>query len=139
MVNKNVLYKKMEFIREHLLRVEFYAKCTYKEFVFDRNAQDIVEFNLFQSINLMIAMMEHIVVDEDYGLPQTAYHAAEILVSKKILTENDADIMRKMVGFRNVIAHQYDDIDKKKVYDALTKGVKDIRRIVNKLANRFKL
>ena len=139
MVNRNILLSKMEYINRHLSRVRLYGKLRFEHFIQDTNIQDIIEYNLFQAINHLIAMMEHIVVDENYGLPQSAGDAAMILKTKRILTQKDVELIRKMIGFRNVVGHDYIHLDKKIVYTVMTKGVKDLRRIIAKLAKRFKL
>lgn len=139
MVKRNILLRKIESIEKHFGIALQYKGLSLAAFLEQREAQDIVAFNLFQAINSLISMMEHIVVDENYGLPESAYHAAEILSQKKILTKNDVALVRRMVGFRNIIAHQYVDIDKKKIYLVLKEGLVDIKRIVKKLAIKFKL
>ena len=139
MVKRNVLIRKIEAIEKHIVKAALYKSLSYAAFKSHPEAQDIVSFNLFQAINSLISMMEHIVVDEGYGLPESAYHAAELLRQKRILGSKDLETIRRMVGFRNVIAHQYTDIDTHKVYLALTEGSKDIVRLVKKLGKYFKV
>ena len=127
----------MEKIDYHFKRVMLYHRFTLGEYQNDLTAQDIVEYNLFQTINHFIDMMQHIVTDEGYGFPQTAYESAEILKKQKIFTQRDLEIIRQMIGFRNVIGHEYIDIDKRIVYEILTKRLSDIQRMVGKLARRF--
>ncbi len=138
MVNKNVLERKIEFIDKHLARLEQYRKVSLNAMLGDQAMQDIVEYNLFQAINHLIALIEHIVVDEGYGMPQSAYEGAALLKAKNIFTANDCDVLQKMIGFRNVIGHDYIHLDKKIVFKVLNKGIKDIRRIAMKLMKKFR-
>lgn len=138
MVNKNILERKLEFIDKHLMRVEQHRRISLPALLEDQSMQDVVEYNLFQTINHLIALMEHIVVDEGYGMPQSAYDGAQLLKVKRILTAADCDVMRQMIGFRNVIGHDYIHLDKKIVYRVLIKGTKDIRRIAAKLLKKFR-
>ena len=110
---------------------------SYEDFLKDKNAQDIVEYNLFQIVNHLINITQHIVVDEDYGLPQTAYEASQILYTKGILDGDDLEQLRKMIGFRNIIGHDYISLNKKAVYFILTEGTEDIRRILSKITRNF--
>ncbi len=137
MVNKNILTSRIAEIKIHLQRIKVYEKLTYEEFIENRDIQDIVEYNLFQIINHLINICEHIVVDENMGFPQTAYDAGEFLKKKDIWDGKDLDVFRKMIGFRNVLGHDYIDLDKKKVYEALTKGSEDIEGILKKIIGRF--
>ena len=114
MVNKNILTNRIELIDTHLNRLSAYHYLSRQDFLNDINVQDIVEYNFFQIVNHLIRshfttsktssildevetakmgfemasnIIEHIVVDEDYGLPQTAYDAARILNEKGVLNK----------------------------------------------------
>ncbi|MFH1847036.1 MAG: HepT-like ribonuclease domain-containing protein, partial [Candidatus Omnitrophota bacterium] len=67
MVDKNVIISRVEQIDKHLNRVFVYKNISFEKFQKDLIAQDVVEYNFFQIINHIIDMIEHIVVDEDYG------------------------------------------------------------------------
>ena len=126
-MDKNVIVTRIEQIDKHLEKILSYSKLSYEDFLKDTNAQDIVEYNLFQIVNHLINIVQHTVVDEDYGLPQSAYEASQILCQKGILNKNDLEITKKMIGFRNIVGHDYINISKEVVYFILTKGIEDIR------------
>jgi uncharacterized protein YutE (UPF0331/DUF86 family) len=137
MLDKNLLLTRLEEIDKHLAKIAPFASLTYHEFLDDSSAQDIVEYNLFQIVNHLITITQHIVVDEEYGLPQTAYEAAQIVFDKGILDSNDLELMKKMIGFRNVVGHNYLNINKEVVYFILTQGQQDIRKVISKFTHRF--
>jgi uncharacterized protein YutE (UPF0331/DUF86 family) len=137
MLDKNLLLTRLEEIDKHLEKISPFSELAYQEFLNDANAQDIVEYNLFQIINHLITITQHIVVDEDYGLPQTSYEASQMLFDKGILDSTDLDLMKKMIGFRNIIGHNYLNINKEVVYLILTKGHQDIRKILSKITIKF--
>ena len=137
MVNKNVLRPRIEKIHQYLSRIKPTRKIVYKAFAGNQDLQDIVEYNLFQIINHLIDMCHHVVVDEGYGFPESAHEAADLLVQRKVLAPKYGDKLKKMIGFRNVIGHDYLDIDKKIVYEIWTKRLKDIEKIVHEMANRY--
>ena len=137
MIDTNLLLTRLEEIDKHLEKIAFFAGLTYQEFLGDSSAQDIVEYNLFQIVNHLITITQHIVVDEDYGLPQTAYEAAQIVFDKGLLDNDDLELMKKMIGFRNVVGHNYLSINKEVVYFILTEGRKDIQKIISKITKRF--
>lgn len=137
MLDKNLLLTRLEEIDKHLEKIVPFAGLAYQEFLDDSSAQDIVEYNLFQIVNHLITITQHIVVDEEYGLPQTAYEASQIVFDKGILDSNDLELMKKMIGFRNVVGHNYLNISKEVVYFILTEGRKDIQKIISKITQRF--
>ncbi len=119
-------------IDNHLNKIFCYVNISYKEFMSDWKIQDIIEYNLFQIVNHLVDIIEHIVVDENYGMPNTAYEAVKILQEKKIIDEHTHDLLKEMIGFRNVIGHEYMNIDKKVVHNILTSKLDDIKG-VNKI------
>jgi uncharacterized protein YutE (UPF0331/DUF86 family) len=137
MLDKNLLLTRLEEIDKHLEKISPFSALAYQEFFNDTNVQDIIEYNLFQIINHLITITQHIVVDEDYGLPQTSYEASQILCDKGILDSNDLDLMKKMIGFRNIVGHNYININKEVVYFILTKGQQDILKILSKITIKF--
>jgi uncharacterized protein YutE (UPF0331/DUF86 family) len=137
MIDRLVITRRVEEIDRHLAKIEPYANRTLKDFLEDPIAQDVVEYNLFQIVNHLIDMVQHIAVDEDYGYPQTAYEAGHLLLEKGVFGEDDLDLSRKMVGFRNVVGHDYLRVNKEIVYSILTEGRKEIKAVLGKMVNKF--
>jgi uncharacterized protein YutE (UPF0331/DUF86 family) len=137
MIDRLVLTRRVEEIEKHLAKIEPFAGQSPKNFLGDPIAQDVVEYNLFQIVNHLIDIVQHIAVDEDYGYPQTAYEAGHLLLEKGVFGEVDQGIFGKMVGFRNVIGHDYLRVNKEIVYSILTEGRKEIKALVGKMVTRF--
>lgn len=137
MVNPSVIIKRAEQIEKHLERIRPFTSLSYDAFLKDNITQDVVEYNLFQIVNHLIDIFQHIVVDEEYGFPETAYEAAQILLTKGILVQEEAEIFKQMVGFRNLVSHDYINIEKETVYQILTHGEKDIRTLLTRIVTRF--
>ena len=137
MVNPSVILKRAEQIEKHLDRIRPFTSLSYDAFLKDIFTQDVVEYNLFQVVNHLIDIFQHVVVDEEYGFPETAYEAAEILLTKGILGQGEAEIFKQMVGFRNVVGHDYIGMNKEIVYQILTHGEKDIRALLTRIVSKF--
>lgn len=137
MVDKSVILSRVEQIDKHLNKLYDFKDLSYDNFIKDWIPQDVVEYNLFQIINHIIDMVEHIVVDDDYGLPSTSYEAIQILFDKGIIDERDLDLLKKMIGFRNVVGHEYININKEIVYNILTKNLPEIKVVVSKIIKKF--
>jgi uncharacterized protein YutE (UPF0331/DUF86 family) len=137
MVDKTVILRRVEQIEEHLLKLSKYKKISYKEFVQNTDVQDITEYNFFQTINHIIDIVEHITVDENYGNPESVQDCIPLLVKNKVIDVKTAELLRKMIGLRNFIAHEYISIDKSKIHEIVTKKTEDIRRAVKLLLGKF--
>jgi uncharacterized protein YutE (UPF0331/DUF86 family) len=137
MVNPSVITKRVEQIEKHLERIRPFVSLSHDAFLKDNVAQDVVEYNLFQIVNHLIDIFQHTVVDEEYGFPETAYEAARILFEKGILSKEDVENFKQMVGFRNVVGHDYINVDKEIVYHILAHGEKEIRALLTRIVSRF--
>ena len=137
MVDPGIITKRVEQIEKHLERIRPFASLSYEAFLKDDLTQDVVEYNLFQIVNHLIDIFQHAVVDEEYGFPETAYEAAQILFKKGILSQQDVEIFKQMVGFRNVVGHNYINVDKEIVYHILIQGEKDVRALITRIVSRF--
>ncbi|MFH1338479.1 MAG: DUF86 domain-containing protein [Candidatus Omnitrophota bacterium] len=137
MVDKNVIISRVEQIDKHLDKLNPYISLTYEQFLKDSITQDVVEYNLFQIVNHIVDVVEHIVVDEDYGLPSTSYEAIQIFLDKEVIDKTDLKLLKEMIGFRNVVGHEYININKEIVYNILKSNLPDIKRIVSKIVQKF--
>jgi uncharacterized protein YutE (UPF0331/DUF86 family) len=97
MVNPSVITRRVEQIEKHLERIRPFASLSHEAFLKDNVAQDVVEYNLFQIVNHLIDIFQHTVVDEEYGFPETAYEAAQILFEKGILSKEDVEVFKQML------------------------------------------
>ncbi|MFH1772470.1 MAG: DUF86 domain-containing protein [Candidatus Omnitrophota bacterium] len=137
MVDKNVIYSRAEQIDKHLDKISKYKSISYEDFINDEISQDVIEYNLFQIINHIIDMVERVVVDENYGLPSTAYEAVQILSEKEVINGKELDLLKKMIGFRNVVGHEYININKEIVYNILTGNLNQIKTVVSRIVQKF--
>ncbi|MFZ3054649.1 MAG: HepT-like ribonuclease domain-containing protein [Minisyncoccales bacterium] len=60
-----------------------------------------------------------IIIDMDMNKPEDNYEAISIIFNKGIVPEGMADNLTKIVGLRNALVHEYEDIDNSKIYDVL--------------------
>ncbi len=58
-------------------------------------------------------------------------------MEKGVFSQGDLAVYQKMIGFRNVVGHDYLRLDKKIVHSILTEGRKDSKRIAGKIVQRF--
>jgi uncharacterized protein YutE (UPF0331/DUF86 family) len=103
----------------------------YKSFTKEkiRNNTDIrgaVERYLYLEAQAVIDLAEAVIAHHDFRKPTTMSEAFYILNEEKIIPDKLTEKLVKMVGFRNVLAHDYEDIDYDIVYNVLQKGLNDI-------------
>ncbi len=67
MVNIDVIKNRLNHLSTSLNKIERFKDISLEEFLNDDIIQDVVEYNLFIAINMMIDIASHIVVDNNMG------------------------------------------------------------------------
>jgi uncharacterized protein YutE (UPF0331/DUF86 family) len=88
--------------------------------------QDIILHNLQISIQGCIEIASHITSDEGWTVPDTLAGLFDTFAKYKIISDGLNEKLKKRVGFRNIIIHEYQTIDLNKVYKILKEDLKDI-------------
>ena len=127
MVKQDIILRKINFIVEHLDRLKGKGQVPLKTFLTNTDIQDIVLRNLQVVIQGCCDLAMHIVSEKEWGLPATFGGVFDILLEKKVIKPKIHQTMLKMVGFRNFIVHQYDDINMETVYINYTERLGDVR------------
>lgn len=126
MVKQDIIERKLGQIEKSLCKIRPYKVLSYAEFSSHSVARDVIEYNLFIMINCMIDTVNHIVADDDLGQVDMLSDGFRILKDFGYWTEEECQVYIKMVAFRNMISHQYMNIDAKVVYDILQNRLEDI-------------
>lgn len=137
MVDVEVIKQRLNQLSTSLNKIERFKGISLEEFLQDDIIQDVVEYNLFIAINMMIDIATHIVVDNNMGNPETLGEAFCILNREKYLNDDEAKIYRNMVGLRNILSHEYLKIDKKIIYGVLKNNLVDIKKFIIFINDNF--
>lgn len=137
MVNIEVIRQRLNKISYSLKKIERYKDLSLDEFLEDDIAQDVVEYNLFIAINMMVDIATHIVIDNNLGNPETLGDAFNILNKEKYLSDEETKTYKNMVGLRNILSHEYLKIDKKIIYNVLQNNLSDIKKFILFIDDNF--
>jgi len=119
------LQKLDEFV-SYLKRAQAYS---FDEFVSDVEVYSAVERNLQLSVETLTDVASHVVVDENLGTFERARDLPDIFGEHNLIGEEDRETWKSMIGFRNVLVHEYVEIDRRMVYETLQHQLDDIRRL----------
>ena len=136
MVKQDILERKLYQIEKSLHKIKVYKSLTYDDFISHPVARDVVEYNLFIIINCMVDVVNHIVADDGLGEIDMLSDGFRILIDNGYWTKQQADIYIKMVAFRNMIAHQYTDVDARVVYNILQEKLEDISKFMQQVIDK---
>lgn len=128
MVRPRVLRRRLQKLDEYIEYLEEAQDYSFEEFVSAVEVYSAVERNLQLSVEALTDMASHVVVDEDLGTFERARDLPGILEEHDLIREDDRETWEDMISFRNVLVHEYVDIDRRRVYNVLQYQLDDIRR-----------
>lgn len=111
-----------------------------KMFLTDFHLFGSTERYLQLSIQAIIDISHLIIIDLELRRPQDNYETISILFEKKVISEDLAQSLTKMLGLRNILVHEYGKIDRKLVYEILQNRLGDLedfkKQIINFIKNK---
>ena len=135
MTDEDLLAKKLARIEGCLADLRRRAEADRLET--DIVMQRFVEHTLQIAIQAALDVASHVVSDERLGEPRTNHDLFDLLARAGWLQPELVVTMRSMVGFRNVVVHEYDEVDLAVVRDVLENHLSDLEAFVS--AMRVKL
>lgn len=139
LVNSSVILRKISHIRHSLSRLKGKGEVQLEAFRNDPDLQDIVLHNLQLAIQGGIDLGSHIISDEGWGVAGSLTEIFYILQDKGVIRPELTEKMVSMVGFRNILIHEYADVNLDIVYSILQGHLKDIDEYLLALVDYFHL
>lgn len=101
-----------------------------KGFLQDTDISSSAERQLQVAIQAVIDIGNHVVSDKDLGTPKDYKDIFRILARHKIVSKALSERLSAMAGLRNVLVHDYLDVDLKLVYRILKKDLGDLETFI---------
>ena len=126
MVDRHIVRARIANIREYvaLLR-KIRGMSDESHFVNDPLIYGNAERYLQLAIQAVLDVSNHIVADFGANLPADNKELFDLLVKRKIVSLRLARKLTPMAGFRNLLVHEYMEIDRHRVYATLENDLGD--------------
>ncbi len=131
MVDRFVVATRITKIREYvaLLR-KIRGLADERRFVSDPLIYGNAERYLQLAIQAVLDISHHIVADRNIALPADSTSLFDLLNRQKVVSKRLSVKLAAMAGFRNVLVHEYLEIDRHRVYKALTTDLRDFESFI---------
>ena len=131
MVDRYVVQARIAKIREYvaLLR-RIRSLADESRFIKDPLIYGNAERYLQLAIQAVLDISNHIVADKQLRLPADSKELFELLATHKIFPRLLSKRLTSMAGFRNVLVHEYLEIDRRVVYRVLSDNLGDFERFI---------
>lgn len=107
----DVAARKLESLRRCLARLRARRPESLEALQADLDAQDILSLNLSRVVQLCVDLALHELARRGIALPETMGAAFTVMAEHGLLDADLARRLRRAVGFRNLVVHNYREID----------------------------
>ena len=127
-MGEQLVAQKLESLRRCIQRVESKLPDSVETLLTDLDAQDIVSLNLARAVQMSVDMASQWLAGHSKSTaPKTMEEAFEALANSGTIEPELAVKMRKLVGLRNLIIHNYDDVNWEIVFAICQYHLSDFR------------
>jgi uncharacterized protein YutE (UPF0331/DUF86 family) len=125
MVRPDVIRKRLNKLDEYLAILNELRQIDREAFITQPQLYGSAERFLHLAIETVLDMGNHLIADENLGIINHYSDIPSILVKRDYIQAELAERWILMIGFRNILVHDYLDIDRTIVYEVLQNNLKD--------------
>lgn len=138
-LDSSLVERRLAMILKELEFLKSIKKQSYNEFLNDgkssRSTARVIE-TIAQS---MINTCSHIVAQKHYGISDTYKGTIELMAQHHILSMDLAVNLQKVIAMRNVLVHQYLDIDFEIVWNAIDTLLIDSQSFIQEIKRHLNI
>jgi uncharacterized protein YutE (UPF0331/DUF86 family) len=125
LVDKPIILRKLSDLDLYSKQIKEYSDLKLDLYKSDWKTQRIIERTLQMMIETCVDIANHIVSDRGLRTPTSYADTFKVLEENFIIDTELFAIMNKMAKFRNIVVHQYENVDAEIVLSILKKHLKD--------------
>ena len=138
MVDKALVLRKLAELEEYLGQIREYRNITIELYSSDWKIQRIIERTLQIMIETCADIAGHIISDRGYRIPKSYADTFKVLQEENMLEKELFETMEKMAKFRNIVVHNYGNIDASIVVNIIKRHLDDFLTYKNAIINMLK-
>lgn len=139
MSNISIVEAKISAIQKYLKILKIYQSTPQNKLENDITLKGAVERYLYLLSQAVIDLAESLIAFKDLRRPTTYSDSFHILHEEGLIDAGLTKKLVKMAGFRNIIAHDYEDLDFGITYDILQNHLQDIEDFILVIKKQFLL
>jgi uncharacterized protein YutE (UPF0331/DUF86 family) len=130
-MNEIVLNKKIS-IERCIQQIQiYYALNNDQPFATDYLKQDAIGMNLQRACELSLDIANHLIKIKKLGLPQDSKDSFALLQHARLITVKQSQALQAMVGFRNILVHNYQKLNLDIMVDIIENHLQDLLDFAN--------
>lgn len=138
MVDKALILRKISDLAIYKNQLAEYSALSLDAYKADWKTQRIIERTLQMMIETCSDIANHIISDTGMRTPTSYADGFKVLFENKVIDSELFNVMDKMAKFRNVVVHQYEQVDAEIVITILRKHLVDFERFESAIVTFLK-
>ena len=123
----DVVLNKKESIERCLKQIRHYYRLPAEiPFAEDFLKQDAIAINMQRACEQVIDIANYLVKQRKLGIPKDSRDSFRLLADNQIIPGHLAQNLIKMIGFRNVLVHEYQQLDLTLMVDVIENHLDDL-------------
>ncbi len=135
--DKEKIAKRISEIQTAVDHLRRYTSLDVKEFLSNDEQIAAAKYHLLIMIEGCISICTHISTKELHRIPEGYSTCFDILTENNIIDSELGSRLQKMAGFRNLLIHQYWEIDNQKVYRFIKSDIADVARYIEIIGQKY--
>jgi len=132
-IDEKVIAQRARWIREAIAALKELPLSNQQAFLGNKHNIAAAESYLRRSLEALFDVGRHILA-KGFAYPATEYkEIASGLFEKSVIGKADADLMRKMAGYRNRMVHFYHEISSEELLDICLNHTDEIDRLLEQM------
>jgi len=111
LVNRSLVLRKISEIETYQRQIGEFSSITIQDYKEDWKTQRIVERTLQMLIETCVDIANHIISEAGMRLPTSYGDTFKVLFENNVVDSGLFTNLEKMAKFRNIIVHQYEEVD----------------------------
>jgi uncharacterized protein YutE (UPF0331/DUF86 family) len=135
----SVIESKISSIKKYLGILKRFKDLSKQEIEEDLTKKGALERYLYLATQASIDLAEAIIAYKEFRRPTTYSESFYILEEEEFLTKELSDKLVNMTKFRNIIAHDYENVDFSILYDAVQNRLGDIEEFIRETQDELRI
>lgn len=130
MVTKELILGRLKKLEEYIKYLEKYQEVSLEQFLQEHSIHSTVERDFHLAIECVLDIGNHVISDLRYRNPESYADIIVILGEEGVIPREFAKEFTSAAKFRNVLVHDYVNINRRIVYQYLQERLADFRKFM---------
>jgi len=134
---ESTLLRKWEKLNEYFNDLYIFKDLSLSEYLKQKNTKYVVERLLFLIAETILDFLEHILASKFNVISESYEDIIKNAMKYEIITDNLYKDLKGLGSFRNILAHEYLELNDEQVYQNMKKMIKISDRVLKELKDQI--